>query len=59
VEASNGTANNGAETVVRLLDVLNNRFQTLLAILLDRLKQLAAMLNDPELQVRSNEILFT
>lgn len=41
----------GAQTVARQLDVLNNRYETLLNILLERLRQLAAMVQDPQLQV--------
>lgn len=42
----------GADTVAKQLDILNHRFQALLAVLYDRLRQIAALSpNDPALQV--------
>lgn len=54
----NKGADDGAEVVARELDVLNNRYQALLGILLDRLRQLAAMIQDPQLQVSMMRSLF-
>jgi len=46
------TGGGGADTIAKQLDILNHRFQALLAILYDRLRQIAALSpNDPALQV--------
>jgi hypothetical protein len=47
----------GADTVAKQLDILNHRFQALLAVLYDRLRQIAALSpNDPALQVSTTFI---
>jgi hypothetical protein len=49
----------GADTVAKQLDILNHRFQALLAVLYDRLRQIAALSpNDPALQVSATQYIL-